>query len=41
MFTYLDETGIDVVRVIFRSQEVELYSAVVDWKESSYNLNIR
>lgn len=27
---YPDETGVDVVRVIFRRGEVELYSAVVD-----------
>lgn len=30
---YLDETGVDVVGVIFRGGEGELYSAVVDWKE--------
>lgn len=35
LFVYLDETGVDVVCVIFSCGESELYSAVVNCKESN------
>lgn len=33
LLAYLDKIGIDVVRVILRRSESELYSAVVNWNE--------
>lgn len=41
MSVYLDKIGIDVVRVILRRIESELYSAVVNWNERAIKNDIR
>lgn len=41
LLVYLDKIGIDVVCVILRRSQSELYSAVVNWNETAIKNDIR